>query len=186
MHLREIGWEMLDWIFLIRDRDRWGTVVNRVMNHRVLQNVGNILKIWVMICSAIKTLFAGVIYLARFNKGKIQTFGQLTEWEILKCGRQSSCSSSMTFQMKMAQKREWRITTPQRLSICSGYVMNNGCYETQFQMEDTTTCSKLLLRHFPRVPERIHYVYGLSVKVNKSGNLLYTVRTFKVILKAFA
>jgi hypothetical protein len=92
----------------------------------------------------------------------------------------------MTFEMGMAQKREWRITTPQRLSICSGYVMNNGCYETQFQMEDTTTCSKLLLRHFPRVPERIHYVFGLRVKVNKTGIVLYIVHMFKVILKAFA
>jgi len=120
--------------------------------------------------------------LARFNKGKIQTFGRLTEREILKCGRQSSCSSLRTFEMGMAQKREWRITTPQRPSICSGYVMNNGCYETQFQMEDTIACSKLLLRHFPKVPERIHDVFGLSLKVNKTGN----VHRFKVILKAFA
>jgi hypothetical protein len=142
---------MVNWIFLTQDKDGWGTVVNTVMNLQVLRNVGSFLKIWEMIWPSIKTLFAGVIYLARFNKGKIQTFGRLTEWEILKCGRQSSRSSRWHSKWGIAQKREWRITTPQRPSICSRYVMNNGCYETQFQMEDTTACSKLLLRHFPRV-----------------------------------
>jgi len=48
-------------------------------------------------------------------------------------------------------KKEWRITTPRSLSIGSGYLMNNGCNETHFQTEDTTACSKLLLRHSPTV-----------------------------------
>ena len=62
-------------------------------------------------------------------------------------------------------KREWSITTPQHLSICSGYLMKNGCYETQFQMEGITACSKLLLRNFPGVSGRIHCVFDLSVNV---------------------
>jgi hypothetical protein len=33
----------MDWIELAKDRDRWRTVVNVVMNLRVLQNSGNFL-----------------------------------------------------------------------------------------------------------------------------------------------
>jgi hypothetical protein len=36
MYLREIGWESVDWIQLAQDRDRWRTIVNTVMNLRVL------------------------------------------------------------------------------------------------------------------------------------------------------
>jgi hypothetical protein len=36
MDLREIGWGSVDWIQLSQDRDRWQTVVNTVMNLRVL------------------------------------------------------------------------------------------------------------------------------------------------------
>jgi hypothetical protein len=36
MYLREIGWESIDWIQLAQDRDRWRTIVNTVMNLRVL------------------------------------------------------------------------------------------------------------------------------------------------------
>jgi Lhr-like helicase len=32
MHLREIGWEVVDGIHLAQDRDQWLTVVNTVMN----------------------------------------------------------------------------------------------------------------------------------------------------------
>ena len=32
MHLREMGCGGIDWIDLSRDRDRWRTVVNAVMN----------------------------------------------------------------------------------------------------------------------------------------------------------
>jgi hypothetical protein len=34
--LREIGWEGVDWIHLVQDRDQWQAVVNMVMNLRVL------------------------------------------------------------------------------------------------------------------------------------------------------
>jgi hypothetical protein len=36
MDLREIGWEIVDWIRLAQDRDRWRAVVSAVMNLRVL------------------------------------------------------------------------------------------------------------------------------------------------------
>jgi hypothetical protein len=32
MDLREVGWEGMDWINLAKDRDRWRTLVNAVMN----------------------------------------------------------------------------------------------------------------------------------------------------------
>jgi hypothetical protein len=36
MDLREIGWGSVKWIQPAQDRDRWGAVVNAVMNLRVL------------------------------------------------------------------------------------------------------------------------------------------------------
>jgi hypothetical protein len=35
MDLREIGWDGMDWIDLVQDRDQWRVVVNAVMNVRV-------------------------------------------------------------------------------------------------------------------------------------------------------
>jgi hypothetical protein len=35
MHLREIGWDGMDWIDLAQDRDQWKALVNAVMNLRV-------------------------------------------------------------------------------------------------------------------------------------------------------
>jgi hypothetical protein len=35
MHLVEVGWGDMDWIGLARDRDRWGALVNLVLNFRV-------------------------------------------------------------------------------------------------------------------------------------------------------
>jgi hypothetical protein len=32
MNLREIGWEVVDWMHLAQDRDQWRTLVNTVMN----------------------------------------------------------------------------------------------------------------------------------------------------------
>jgi hypothetical protein len=32
MDLREIGWEVVDWIHLAQDRDKWQTPVNTVIN----------------------------------------------------------------------------------------------------------------------------------------------------------
>jgi hypothetical protein len=36
MDLREIGWEVVDWMYLARDRDQWRVVLNTVMNLRAL------------------------------------------------------------------------------------------------------------------------------------------------------
>jgi hypothetical protein len=35
MHLREMGWEGVDWMHLAQDRDRWRAVVNMVTTYRV-------------------------------------------------------------------------------------------------------------------------------------------------------
>jgi hypothetical protein len=35
MHLREIGWDGMDWIDLAQDRDQWRVLVNMVMNLQV-------------------------------------------------------------------------------------------------------------------------------------------------------
>jgi hypothetical protein len=35
MNLRDIGWDVMDWIDLAQDRDRWRALVNIVMNLRV-------------------------------------------------------------------------------------------------------------------------------------------------------
>jgi hypothetical protein len=36
MDLRELGWDVVDWIELAQDRDQWMALVNTVMNLRVL------------------------------------------------------------------------------------------------------------------------------------------------------
>jgi hypothetical protein len=35
MDLREIGWDDMDWIDLVQDRNQWMALVNTVMNPRV-------------------------------------------------------------------------------------------------------------------------------------------------------
>jgi hypothetical protein len=35
MHLGEVGWGDVDWIRLVKDRNRWRAVVNSVLNLRV-------------------------------------------------------------------------------------------------------------------------------------------------------
>jgi len=35
MNIQEVGWGVMDWIVLAKDRDRWWAVVNVVMNLQV-------------------------------------------------------------------------------------------------------------------------------------------------------
>jgi hypothetical protein len=35
MDLREVGWNVVDWMNLAQDRDRWRDLVNAVMNFQV-------------------------------------------------------------------------------------------------------------------------------------------------------
>jgi hypothetical protein len=41
MYLREVGWEVVDWIHLTQDRDEWLAAVNTVMDLRVAQKAEN-------------------------------------------------------------------------------------------------------------------------------------------------
>jgi hypothetical protein len=43
MVVREIGWDVMDWIDLAQDRDQWMALVNTVMNLRVSYNYGKFL-----------------------------------------------------------------------------------------------------------------------------------------------
>jgi hypothetical protein len=43
MDLREIGWEIVDWIRLNNDSDQWRALVNTVMSLRVTLKAGNFL-----------------------------------------------------------------------------------------------------------------------------------------------
>jgi hypothetical protein len=44
MVLREIGWDVVDWIDIAQDRDQWRALVNTVLNLRVSQNAGKFLR----------------------------------------------------------------------------------------------------------------------------------------------
>jgi hypothetical protein len=41
--LRETGWDGMDWMDLVQDRDQWRALVNTVMNLRIPQNAGKFL-----------------------------------------------------------------------------------------------------------------------------------------------
>jgi hypothetical protein len=43
MELREIGWDVMDWIDLAQDRDQWRALVNTMINLRVPENAGKFL-----------------------------------------------------------------------------------------------------------------------------------------------
>jgi hypothetical protein len=41
--LREIGWDVMDWIDLAQDRDKWRSLVNTVMNLRFISILDSLL-----------------------------------------------------------------------------------------------------------------------------------------------
>jgi hypothetical protein len=43
MNLRKIGWDAMDWIYLVQDRERWRALMNTAINLRVPQNAGRLL-----------------------------------------------------------------------------------------------------------------------------------------------
>jgi hypothetical protein len=56
MDLREIGWEIVDWMHLAQDRDHWLALVNTVMNFQ-----GNFLTSLVTVSFSRRTLLHEVI-----------------------------------------------------------------------------------------------------------------------------
>jgi hypothetical protein len=56
MNLREIGWEIVDWMHLAQNRDQWRAYVNL----RVPYMAGNLLTRWVTINFSGRTLLHGV------------------------------------------------------------------------------------------------------------------------------
>jgi hypothetical protein len=59
------GWET--WLMWLRIETCSGTVVNTVMNNRVLENVGNFLTGWMIISVSGSTLLVGFIYLVSYR-----------------------------------------------------------------------------------------------------------------------
>jgi hypothetical protein len=44
LDLREIGWDVVDWMDMAQDRDQWRALVNTVLNIRVPYNAGKFLR----------------------------------------------------------------------------------------------------------------------------------------------
>ena len=60
MDFQDVRWEVMDWIELVQDRDRWWALVNVVMNHQIPQIVGNFLTGKEPVSCSGRTLFHGV------------------------------------------------------------------------------------------------------------------------------
>jgi hypothetical protein len=60
MDCKEVGWEGVDWIHLVQDKDQWWALVNIVINLRVPYKAGNFLTSWVTLNLSRRTLLRGV------------------------------------------------------------------------------------------------------------------------------
>jgi hypothetical protein len=65
MDLREIVWQVVDWIHLAQDMDHCRGLVNTVMNLRVLLKVRNFFSSLVVLCFLRRALLHEVTYLRR-------------------------------------------------------------------------------------------------------------------------
>jgi hypothetical protein len=45
MDLREIGWQYVDWMYMVQDRNKWQAFMNTVMNLQVPYKAGNFLTV---------------------------------------------------------------------------------------------------------------------------------------------
>jgi hypothetical protein len=61
MDLKEIRWEIVEWIHLIQDGNKWQAVVNTVMNLRVPYKVGNFLTSWdILLTKKFRTFYHSI------------------------------------------------------------------------------------------------------------------------------
>ena len=60
MELHEMECRGMEWLELAHDRDRWRTLVNAVMNLRVLLNAGNFLTSWKNVSFSKRSVLHGV------------------------------------------------------------------------------------------------------------------------------
>ena len=60
--LKEIWWDVVDWIHLTQDRENWQAVVGTEMNLQILYNVGNFWSAWGIISFSRRAVFHGVMY----------------------------------------------------------------------------------------------------------------------------